>query len=163
MIRFWKVIYSIDTTLSGVLLGAMILLGFSNVASRYFLNASLAASEEILTFALVFIALLASAPGIKRNTHVGMSLLVDKTPATYLKYFTFLKTIAYLIFFGILFYFGVQNTYESWKYGQSDSALGWPAWIFFVLFPLGALFCILESLSRFWGVIKKEHEPELTL
>ena len=76
MIRFWKLIRSIDNALSGLLLGAMILLGFGNVISRYFLNASLAASEEILTFALVFIALLASAPGVKRDSHVGMSILV---------------------------------------------------------------------------------------
>jgi C4-dicarboxylate transporter, DctQ subunit len=163
MIKLWKAIYSIDSVLSGILLGAMILLGFSNVASRYFLNTALAASEEILTFALVFLALLASAPGIKRDAHVGMSLLVDKAPATSLKYFTLLKTISYLIFFGVLFYFGIQNTYESWKYGQLDSALGWPAWIFFILFPIGALFCIFESLSRFWGVIKKQKESELTL
>ena len=163
MIRFWKAVYAIDNTLSGVLLGAMILLGFSNVAARYFLNTSLAASEEILTYALVFIGLLASAPGVKRDTHVGMSLLVDHVPAVIQKYFTFLKTVAYLLFFGVLLYFGVQNTYEAWKYGQLDSALGWPAWVFIVLFPIGALFCILESLSRFWGVIKRQKEPELTL
>ena len=163
MIRFWKVIYSIDNTLSGIILGAMILLGFSNVVSRYFLNTSLAASEELLTFALVFIALLASAPGVKRDSHVGMSLLVDNVPAAIQKYFTLLKTVAYLLFFGVLLYFGVQNTYESWKYGQTDSALGWPAWVFFILFPIGALFWILESFSRFWGVIKKPKETELTL
>ena len=163
MIRFWKVIYAIDNTVSGIMLGLMILLGFSNVVSRYFLNTSLAASEELLTFALVFIALLASAPGIKRDSHVGMSLLVDNVSPNYLKHFTFLKTIAYLTFFGVLFYFGVQNTYESWKYGQTDSALGWPAWIFFIFFPIGALFCILESLSRFWGTIKKKKESDLAL
>lgn len=163
MIRFWKIIYAIDNTVSGVMLGAMILLGFTNVVSRYFLNTSLAASEELLTFALVFIGLLASAPGVKRDSHVGMSLLVDNVPATARKYFTLLKTICYLIFFGVLFYFGVQNTYEAWKYGQTDSALGWPAWIFFILFPIGALFCILESLSRFWGIIKKQSASELAL
>jgi C4-dicarboxylate transporter, DctQ subunit len=163
MIRFWKVIYSIDNTLSGILLAAMILLGFTNVASRYFLNTSLAASEEILTFALVFIALLASAPGVKRDTHVGMSLLVDNVPEAIQKYFTLLKTVAYLLFFGVLLYFGVQNTYEAWKYGQLDSALGWPAWVFIILFPIGALFCILESFSRFWGVVKKQKETELAL
>ena len=163
MVRFFKAVYAIDNTLSGIMLGAMILLGFANVVSRYFLNTSLAASEELLTFALVFISVLASAPGVKRDTHVGMSLLVDNVPAKSVKYFTLLKTISYLIFFGVLFYFGVQNTYDSWKYGQTDSALGWPAWIFFIFFPLGALFCILESLSRFWGTIKKEKVSELTL
>jgi len=163
MIRFWKLIYSIDNVLSGLLLGAMILLGFGNVISRYFLDASLAASEEILTYALVFLALVASAPGVKRDSHVGMSILVDKLPAPFRKYFVFIKSIAYLIFFGILFYFGIQNTYESWKYGQLDSALGWPAWVFFVAFPIGALFCILEALSRFWDKTDHLKDQELML
>lgn len=160
MVRFWKLIHSIDTVFSGLLLGAMILLGFGNVISRYFLDASLAASEEILTYALVFIALLASAPGVKRDTHVGMSILVDQSPARFRKYFVFIKTISYLIFFGILFYFGIQNTYESWKYGQLDSALGWPAWVFFIAFPIGALFCLFESLARFWNKTDHIHDPD---
>lgn len=163
VVRFWKWIHSIDSVLSGLFLGAMILLGFSNVISRYFLNASLAASEEILTYMLVFIALLASAPGVKRDSHVGMSILVDKSPATFRKYFVFIKTISYLIFFGILFYFGIQNAYESWKYGQVDSALGWPAWWFFIVFPIGALFCIFEALSKFWDKTDRPKDMGLNL
>ena len=147
-----------DSVLSGLVLGTMILLGFSNVVSRYFLNTSLAASEELLTFMLVFIALLASAPGVKRDSHVGMSILVDHLPAASRKYFSLVKTVSYLSFFGILLYFGFQNTYESWKYGQTDSALGWPAWWFFIFYPIGALFCVLEALSKFFD--KKEQPKE---
>ena len=150
MVRFFKRIHSIDSVLSGLVLGTMILLGFSNVVSRYFLNISLAASEELLTFMLVFIGLLASAPGVKRDSHVGMSILLDHSPAATLKYFRLLKTVCYLIFFGILLYFGFQNAYESWKYGQVDSALGWPAWCFFIFYPIGALFCVFEALSKFF-------------
>ncbi|MCX5818826.1 MAG: TRAP transporter small permease [Deltaproteobacteria bacterium] len=163
MVRFWKVIHSIDSVSSGLVLGGMILLGFSNVLSRYVLNASLAASEEILTYMLVFVALLASAPGVKRDSHVGMSILVDKSPAMFRKYFVFLKIVSYLIFFGILFYFGIQNAYESWKYGQVDSALGWPAWWFFIAFPIGALFCIFEAVSKFWDKMDRPKESGLNL
>lgn len=163
MVRFFQWIHSIDSVLSGLVLGTMILLGFSNVASRYFLNASLAASEELLTFMLVFIALLASAPGVKRDSHVGMSILVDNSPAASLKYFRFIKTVSYLIFFGILLYFGFQNTYESWKYGQVDSALGWPAWWFFIFYPIGALFCFLEALSKFFDKTEKPKDSGLNL
>ncbi len=64
----------------GLLPGLMVIIVFSNVVARYFLNSSLAWSEEISRFMLIWLAFLGSYLAFVRNEHLGLDLLVFLPP-----------------------------------------------------------------------------------
>lgn len=147
--RLINFINKLDRNISALVLGLMMIVGFFNVLSRYLLDFSLASSEELLTNLLVFLTLMASAAGIQRDAHVGVSFIVDLFPRKIRISLSILKIITFLIFFGILFKFGLDNMFDALKYGQRTTSLGVPSWIFSAALPLGGLFCLLEAMGKF--------------
>ena len=63
-----------------VLLVCMVLIVFSNVVSRYYLHASLAWSEEVARFMLVWLVFMGSFLAYIHDEHLGLDILVTKFP-----------------------------------------------------------------------------------
>lgn len=72
-----------------ILLALMVLIVFSNVVSRYYLHASLAWSEEVARFMLVWLVFMGSFLAYIHNEHLGLDILVNKFPPGVLKVVTF--------------------------------------------------------------------------
>ena len=65
-----------------ILLALMVIIVFSNVVSRYYLQVSLAWSEEIARFMLVWLVFLGSFLAYIHDEHLGLDILVKKFPPT---------------------------------------------------------------------------------
>ena len=65
-----------------VLLVMMVVIVFSNVVSRYYLHASLAWSEEVARFMLVWLVFIGSFLAYIHDEHLGLDILVAKMPPT---------------------------------------------------------------------------------
>jgi len=148
--KFLGKVSKIETIVSAITLSAMVFLGVSNVFSRYLFNYSMAASSQFLVILLPFLTLVASASGIKKDRHVGLELITKKLPENLRFYLKILKIIILIIFFSVLFLFGLNIVIEAFKYGQLDSVLGWPIWTFYITYPIGAAFCVLESIAKLY-------------
>lgn len=70
----------------------MTLLGFANVLARY-LGYSMAYTEELLVMLLVWLTMLGTAAGFKRNAHLGMTFFRERLPTTGKKALEILSTI----------------------------------------------------------------------
>ena len=70
----------------------MTVLGFANVAARY-LGYSMAYTEELLVMLLVWLTMLGTAAGFKRNAHLGMSFFRERLPIVSQKALEILSTI----------------------------------------------------------------------
>ncbi len=57
----------------------MTALGFVNVATRY-LGYSMAYTEELLVMLLVWLTMLGTAAGFKRNAHLSMTFFQEQLP-----------------------------------------------------------------------------------
>ncbi len=57
----------------------MTILGFANVLARY-LGYSMAYTEELLVMLLVWLTMLGTAAGFKRNAHLSMTFLRERLP-----------------------------------------------------------------------------------
>jgi TRAP-type C4-dicarboxylate transport system permease small subunit len=57
----------------------MTILGFANVAARY-LGFSMAYTEELLVMLLVWLTMLGTAAGFKRNAHLSMTFFRERIP-----------------------------------------------------------------------------------
>ena len=65
-----------------VLLVLMVIIVFANVVSRYYLHASLAWSEEVARFMLVWLVFIGSFLAYIHDEHLGLDILVTKFPPT---------------------------------------------------------------------------------
>ena len=63
-----------------ILLALMVVIVFANVVSRYYLHISLAWSEEIARFMLVWLVFLGSFLAYIHDEHLGLDILVKKFP-----------------------------------------------------------------------------------
>ena len=63
-----------------VLLSLMVIIVFANVVSRYYLHFSLAWSEEVARFMLVWLVFLGSFLAYVNDEHLGLDILVKKFP-----------------------------------------------------------------------------------
>lgn len=66
--------------ITGVLLAGMVVVVFSNVISRYFLNAAIAWSEEISRFMLIWLVFLGANLAYINDEHLGLDILVKAVP-----------------------------------------------------------------------------------
>ncbi len=71
-----------------ILLALMVIIVFANVVSRYYLQFSLAWSEEIARFMLVWLVFLGSFLAYIHDEHLGLDILVKKFPPTLRKMVT---------------------------------------------------------------------------
>ncbi len=70
----------------------MTVLGFTNVVARY-LGYSMAYTEELLVMLLVWLTMLGTAAGFKRNAHLGMTFFRERLPIVSQKALEILSTI----------------------------------------------------------------------
>jgi len=76
----YKAIENIFRAIVVVLLACMVVIVFANVVSRYYLQYSLAWSEEVSRFMLVWLVFLGSFLAYIHDEHLGLDILVQKFP-----------------------------------------------------------------------------------
>lgn len=69
-----------EEVVCGAMMTFMTALGFVNVAARY-LGYSMAYTEELLVMLLVWLTMLGTAAGFKRNAHLSMTFLQERLPS----------------------------------------------------------------------------------
>ncbi len=137
----------------GLLLGLMVIIVFSNVIARYFLNSSLAWSEEISRFMLIWLAFLGSYLAFVKNEHLGLDLIVFLPP----KPAVIIRTIAGLltiIALGIILYGGWSVTSFTIQSGWTSPALAIPYGYIYAVVPFCAVLLFLQSILRMGRLFK---------
>lgn len=137
-------------TVTGLVI--MTVITFANVLSRYFLHASLAYTEELVTNLFVWTTLFGSAIAARRGAHLGLSLFTDMLPRgaqRHLLLATFLVTAALYLF---ICWYGIEMVMSQQAMGQISPALNIPEWVLGLAVPFG---CVLVAV-RFvqYGVVQ---------
>ena len=78
---FWKVFDSLEDWFLVITLGAMMILNFANVVSRYLLSTSIAFTEELTTNLFVWSCFIGAGAAAKRGAHLGFDLIVNSMPS----------------------------------------------------------------------------------
>jgi TRAP-type transport system small permease protein len=85
-------------------MGAIVFLQFF---TRYVLNDSLAWTEEIARYALIWITFIGAAVVVRKNSHIAVEVLLHFLPAGSARILLALVDLAKLLFIGLLAYFSV--------------------------------------------------------
>ena len=73
-----KIFGNIEEIICAVIVSVMTLLTFANVVSRYWLHASISFTDELTTNLFVFLCTMGTALAVKRNAHLGLSIITDR-------------------------------------------------------------------------------------
>lgn len=163
-----RVMNRIDRVLIAVaqcLLVAMVLLAFTSVCARIFLNQSV--PDDILISELLMVAIVFLPLGYVQSVgaHLEVTVLTDHLS---LKIQSMLKSLGLLLgisIFGLMAYVGWLNAYEDYQSG----AYGWsstlyiPIWPAKMMIPLGLAWWCLRMLAQLTIPAAREHEMETEL
>ena len=130
-----------------IALAVMTIISFANILSRNFANISLSFTEEITINLFVLLTFVGTAVGVRRYAHLGFTLIYDKVGTAWKKAIIIFSTLAGLVLFGVLFWYGIQMVLFQMEMGQKTPALGMPQWVLSSSMAIGALLCVIRTIQ----------------
>lgn len=137
----------------GILLGLMVIIVFSNVIARYFLNSSLAWSEELSRFMLIWLAFLGSILAYIKNEHLGLDLLVF-LPTRVAMVVRIVANVLALVALAVLFWGGWQITALTMESGWTSPALSIPYGLVYLVVPFSGIMLLLQGGLKLTGLVR---------
>lgn len=101
----------------------MLLIGFGNVISRFVLHQSWAFTEELCVMMFVYVTFFGAAVAVKKNAHLGFTLLYDKTKGVSRIVLDTLITISVAVFLVIMIQYGIKVCQNQLRYKAVTAAL----------------------------------------
>ncbi|MBD8138113.1 TRAP transporter small permease [Peribacillus frigoritolerans] len=147
-----RVIGYIENFILAVTMLTMAVITFGNVISRYFFHYSLSFTEEITINLFVLLTFLGAAVGLRKNAHLGFSLLYEKSNLITRKALILLSTSIISIVFILLVFYGYDMMQFQMDRNLITPSLGWQQWVFSMFLPIGSFFCLYRSVEA--GVIE---------
>ncbi len=103
-----RVTDAIEESLIAFFLGAMTLLTFANVISRYVFNDNILWALELTVFMFAWMVLVGASYGVKKHFHIGVDVIINMAPEKLRKIYA-LITAACCLTFSILLLIGSWN------------------------------------------------------
>lgn len=132
--------------LSGFLIAAMTILVFLQVVFRYLLDAPLDWSEEMASFAFVWMALLGASVGLRNDEHPRLDIFYQVFPDWLKKLSGLLINLAILFMLVVLFIFGLKFTIAMQM--QRTAALGYSVSYVYAVLPISAVIMFIHVLVK---------------
>ncbi len=151
MHRIARSLARIDSTLvrgeiwaAGILAGVMVAVIFLQVVFRYALQSSLAWSEELGRYLLVWVAMIGASIGVQKRTHFGLEILKKALPEKMQSSLLAVISFMMLVFCIILSIEGVVFVFSTFDHTSSAMDLPMP-WVYFSL-PIAGTFMTYHLL-----------------
>ncbi len=127
---------SIQAVIS-VLLALMVLIVFANVIARYFLHFSIAWSEEISRFMLIWLTFLGAVLAFVRNEHLGLDIILNITSAKVSSLIRVLVNVILIVILALLFKGGLDLTASTLSSGWTSPAASVSYGFIYTIVPFG--------------------------
>ncbi|MBD8067804.1 TRAP transporter small permease [Bacillus sp. PS06] len=147
-------------TITVALFVIMIVVGSWQVISRYVFNSPSTVTEEFLRFSLIWLAMLAAAYVIGRNTHIAITMLRDKLKDGPRVKLDILVQIIFILFAAIIMLFGGGKA-TSLTMGQISPSLGIPMGLIYLSLPVSGVFALFYSTYNILNLLKEKKEIEV--
>ncbi|MFA5026864.1 MAG: TRAP transporter small permease [Candidatus Methylomirabilota bacterium] len=135
-----RVVRLLLVALSAVMVVTILL----QVFLRYVLKSSLPWSEELSRYLMVWIGLMGASLALHEGRHVGVTFLMERTPALPRRILTGLAFAVVGWFLWLMFAEGIRLLGNIWQ--QRSPAMNLPMVIPYAAIPLGAIFMMVQLL-----------------
>jgi TRAP-type C4-dicarboxylate transport system permease small subunit len=114
------------------------------VLARYVLPFQATFTEELARYLMIWMALLAVSSGISHREHIGVLILFERFPAGIRKWLLLLFDIIALVFFAVIFFYGIGMVERG--FGRFTMINAIPKAYPFMGVPLAALLACIQLL-----------------
>ena len=147
-----------------VILAAMALMVFANVALRFLTDESIIWVEEVSRYLMIWLTFLGAGLVLRYGGHIGIDTLQDSLP----KHAAIVRVVIFALllgFFGFMVWIGTRYAMLTW--GQTTPVMQIPVGIVYLAMPVGFALLILHLLlmARPWigkreFLVDDEFDPE---
>jgi TRAP-type transport system small permease protein len=131
----------VDYWIAALLLMAMALIAFINVLSRYFINFSIGATEEITINLFVWMTVVGTGIAFERGAQLGMVTVFNRFPLKMRKGLVVLSALLAAGLFVLVCAYMIQAIYDELTlFHATSAALGLPVWIYYAGVPVLSVF-----------------------
>jgi TRAP-type C4-dicarboxylate transport system permease small subunit len=121
---------------------------FLQFFTRYVLNDSLAWTEEIARYGLMWVTFIGGIIVVRKNTHIGVEVLLHFLPRSAARYLLAAIDTTKLAFIGLLTYFGVQIVER--MHWQRMVIIDLPMSVVYAGIAFGCLGMLVREAMNFW-------------
>lgn len=156
-----KVLQKVEDTIMVVTFAVMALCIFGAVLNRNFIQSpGLGWFEELAKYAQVFMVMVGTEIGLRDNTQIRITALVDKLKGRAKLIVQIISQIIIVGFVSIMFYYGVKLVLMQVKLGQTTPMLHWPMTIPYSALVIGFGAMVLvqgwKLIRMFVALVKNE-------
>jgi len=144
----------IEEALAALALGAVAVITFANVLTRYFSDISFAFTEEYSIWLMVVMTFLGAAVATVRDRHMRITFLIDKLGPAKRRWVDAFTLLAILAMFAILAIWGGVMAYDDYRFDVTSPALGVPQWLYTLWLPLLSAGVALRAAGKMARVLR---------
>ena len=137
MRKFYEGYNRLEKTAVALIMCLLIAMGFAQVVCRFVLKVSVAWTEELLTFCMVWVAYLGASAATNERKHIMVSMFVDLLPKPLRTGVTVLSQLLWLGCAAVMAYLGWSTTMNYLSRGAVTLGGKYPYWVAAVVIPLG--------------------------
>lgn len=127
----------VELAVSGIMFALMVACYFISVVNRNIIQASMPWTEELATYAMVYLALLGMEVGLRDGTQVSVTALTDKLKGTkFGKVLHIIATVILIIFLFMMFRYGLALVGKQITTAQTSPVLKIPMYLLYLSLPV---------------------------
>jgi TRAP-type transport system small permease protein len=131
----------IDYIIAAILLMTMASIAFINILSRYFVNFSIGATEEITINLFVWLTVIGTGIAFERGAQLGMVTFFNMFPLPVRKTLVVLSSLLGAGLFIVVCIYMIQAIYDEMTlFNAASASLGIPVWIYYAGVPVFSVF-----------------------
>ncbi len=143
--KSYRYVEKLVQVIIAILLACMVIVVFSNVIARYFLNATIAWSEEISRFIFIWLVLLGAFLAFVKNEHLGLDFLVKSFPRKVSLFLIVLADVLVLTAIILILIGGYQLTVQTIESGWTSPAVEVPYGYIYLAVPVGFFLLLVQG------------------
>ncbi len=133
----------------------LVAITLANVLTRYFTDISLAFTEEVSVFLLVFLTFVGAAKAFLDGNQIAMEYFVAKLRWPWRRRFLLFALGMSALMIALVGWYGTRMAWDDYDMEVTSPGLGWPQWIYTVWLPVLCVPMLARIAQGFVHVWKK--------
>lgn len=160
MDKWLKPLDWLEDAICALTMGAVSLIIFGQVVSRYFFEYTPVWSEELSRYLIVWSIFIGVSVGVRQNKHIGVDALVRALPAPIKLAFEVLLNLIGIVVSVILVYHSIAFISHTMEFEQLSPAMQIPMYLPYLAMPVGLSLTVIRFVQDIVRLFTKHEEPE---
>lgn len=144
-----RVPLKIEDWLTVLVMGALALITFANVLTRYFTNQSFAWTEEFSVFLMIVLALVGSSAAVARDRHIRIEYFSESGSMARRKKLSRLGAVLVALLFALIGVLSARLVWDDYRFGETSPGIGIPQWWYTIWLPILSIGIALRAVGLF--------------